>query len=96
MDARERAFYAQQGQQQATRWVQRALNEINGSEDLKIDSRMGAATLGSLNRLDESQIKTLNSRLSEMREKFYRDRVEEDPTQAEFLEGWVARARAYR
>ncbi|WP_374634791.1 glycosyl hydrolase 108 family protein, partial [Ferrovibrio sp.] len=82
--------------QKAARWVQQGINELNGNDALKVDGRLGPITLNALNRLNENQIKTLNHNLSQTREKFYRALAEQDSSQNANLNGWVARAQAYR
>lgn len=66
--------------------LQMAINETG--HNIAVDGVMGPQTLSALN---SSNSAVIHDRLKQLREEYVRDLVNQDPTQAKFLDGWLAR-----
>lgn len=67
--------------------LQRALNDIL-SIDIIVDGKIGPVTISEINN---SNPKTLLSKLIEEREKYYKSLVDKNPKLKKFLNGWLNR-----
>lgn len=76
------------GTKTAIRYVQRTLGFTNGD----VDGVMGPRTIASINGTDPVQ---LFNTLKTNREAFYRAIVAKNPSQEEFLDGWLKRNRSF-
>lgn len=74
------------------RTLQRALNEINGNENLKVDGVLGPKTFNVLNLTNPNLIV---SKMIELEIDFYETIAKIHPTQKIFLKGWLRRAKDY-
>lgn len=82
------------GTSRAADFLQDAYNNLRGSgKALTNDSDIGPSTIGAVNAFPARLLLTEYNRL---REQHYRKRVAEDPSQREFLNGWLARLKPYQ
>lgn len=77
------SFAVNDGQHQAVKLMQRAVNSCGGS--LGVDGCMGSNTVNAINAVDP---KALVSQLCQTQDAFYQELATQDPTQQKFLNGW--------
>jgi lysozyme family protein len=70
----------------ATKLLQRAVNAAGRA--IPIDGKMGIGTLTAINAING---KVLRGKLLQVREDYYKNRVQNDPSQQRFLAGWLNR-----
>ena len=73
------------------RLIQQAINRAGGR--VSVDGKIGTGTISVLNKLDPAKFLAA---LYVEREYKYRDLVSKDPTQTQFLKGWLARISKYK
>jgi lysozyme family protein len=71
--------------------IQQAINRAGVS--VAIDGKLGTGSISAINKIKPD---TFLSALYVEREKLYRSLVAKDPTQAQFLKGWLARISKYK
>jgi lysozyme family protein len=86
-------FGVNSGTSRAADYLQDAYNNLRGTgKALKNDSDIGPTTIGAVNAFPA---RLLHAEYNRLRESFYRS-LAEDPTQADFLNGWLKRLKAYK
>jgi len=73
----------------AAKILQRAVNSIPGAQVLSVDGRLGAQTLGAANAQDPD---VLMDAICKAQADHYNAIVTNNPSQAVFIKGWLARA----
>lgn len=76
--------------------VQKAINGAIPAANLDIDGVIGSKTIEAMNKATPEQLRAINNTIADQREAFYRQLVQDDPTQARFLKGWLNRAGEFR
>ncbi|ARJ68234.1 hypothetical protein WV31_18020 [Magnetospirillum sp. ME-1] len=80
----------------AGKMVQNAINSTIPGANLETDGVIGDKTIAALNNATPEQLKAINNAIVDQREAYYRRLVQQDPSQARFLNGWLNRARGFR
>jgi len=83
-------FAINSGVNTAAKSFQQVINSLlpTGTMTLVADGKIGALTLAAANKLNQQK---LNDALLEYRKKFYQKIVDNNPTQKQFLRGWLNR-----
>lgn len=76
---------------QGSRLVQQAVNAVGGN--VKEDNFVGPKTVAAINSVSPTR---LFNKLLEIRRDYYHKIVENDPTQARFLQGWLRRLESFK
>lgn len=76
----------------AGKLVQKAINNLYGKEVLKVDGSIGNLTIAQVNALEP---KKLNNNIVRYRARFYAQIVQNNNTQACFLENWLNRCMGF-
>lgn len=77
------------GSIQCHKFLQRALNAVNGNQTVTVDGFIGPQTLREINNADQN---ALIAAFRSEQAGFYRLIVEKTPTNQKFLKGWLRRA----
>lgn len=80
----------------AGKMVQKAVNAVIPDAKLKVDGVVGDKTIAAINKATPEQVKAINNAIANEREAYYRHLVDNDPSQARFLNGWLKRASTFR
>ena len=83
-------FAINSGVNTAAKSFQQVINSLlpTGAMTLVADGKIGALTIAAANKLNQQK---LNDALLEFRKKFYQNIVDNNPTQRQFLRGWLNR-----
>lgn len=76
---------------QGSRLVQQAVNKLGGN--VKEDNFVGPKTVQAINSVSPTR---LFNKLLEIRKDYYHKIVENDPSQARFLQGWLRRLESFK
>lgn len=76
--------------------VQKAVNAVIPDAKLNVDGVVGDKTISTINTATPEQLKAINNAIASEREAFLRRLVENDPSQARFLNGWIKRTGKFR
>jgi lysozyme family protein len=90
VDIQDVAFdsFVQYNPHTATKLIQEAINRVAGKDLVVADGMMGVHTLAAFNIVDA---KLLRTEILAVRKQHYLDRVASDPSQEQFLAGWMNR-----
>jgi lysozyme family protein len=76
----------------ASRLLQRVINDLGPNPPLKVDGEIGAVTMGALKAIDSKVVYRL---YKQGRIEYYRDLVERRPPLGKFLNGWLKRVNSF-
>lgn len=79
----------------AIKMLQRVINEA-GFGPVAVDGGLGPATLAAVSTANSQMGVYLNNAIVDERENFYKSIVQSNPSQGEFLKGWLNRAEGFR
>ena len=76
----------------ASKLLQRVLNDMGASPALAVDGAIGKGTMKVLSAMDQKEV---YRRYKEGRIDYYKDLVEKRPTLGKFLKGWINRVNSF-
>jgi lysozyme family protein len=76
----------------ASKLLQKALNDLGASPPLEVDGAIGPATIAALKGMDQSEV---YRRYKQGRVGYYKDLVAERPALGKFLNGWLNRVSSF-
>lgn len=85
-----------QGPYNGAVWLQEALNE-ELAINMKVDGTIGPTTRKAIQEAErKGRLDYVHNRIIEKRKNHYKDLAEKDPSQKDFLKGWLNRAESFR